>query len=124
MSNTRVVVIIEDDALQRLQAAELFDLAGLPAQTFASGEEAIAFVRDHEPEVACIFTDLKLGGEADGMAVVRYVSQTLPQVSVVLTTGEVAAPPDDLPARVKFLPKPWKPIDVINAARDAEPDMT
>ncbi|MDX7953287.1 response regulator [Lichenihabitans sp. Uapishka_5] len=122
MNNTRVVVIIEDEALLRLQAAELFDLAGLPAQTFESGEEAIAFVRDNEADVACIFTDLKLGSGPDGMAVVRYVSSTLPRVPIVLTSGQLPERPDDLPETVRFLAKPWQPFDVINAVRDAELD--
>ena len=122
MPNTRVVVIIEDDALLRLQAAELFDLAGLPAQTFESGEEAIAFVRENDTNVACIFTDLKLSGGADGMEVVRYVSSTLPHVPIVLTSGQLPERPDDLPENIRFLAKPWQPFDVINAVRDAELD--
>ena len=122
MTNTRVVVIIEDDLVLRLQAAELFDLAGLSAEAFETGEEAIAFVRDHEDVVACIFTDLKLGGTTDGMEVIRYVARTLPQIPVVLTSGELPERPDDLSDRIKFLAKPWKPFDVINAVRDAELD--
>lgn len=122
MSNKRVVVIIEDDTLQRLQAAELFDLAGMSVQAFAMGDEAIAFVRDHEEDIACIFTDLKLGGSTDGLQVARYVSSALPRIPVVLTSGDLPDRPIDLPDNVKMVAKPWQPYDVINAVRDAEMD--
>ena len=120
MSNNRLVVIIEDDAVLRLQAAELFDLAGLPAQTFETGEDAIAFVRANEGDVACIFTDLKLGGDADGLDVVRIVSGTLPRVPVVMTSGMVQHRPEGLPDHIRFVAKPWQPSDVIDAARQAD----
>lgn len=120
MTNNRLVVIIEDDAVLRLQAAELFDLAGLSAQTFETGEDAIAFVRANEGDVACIFTDLKLAGEADGLDVVKVVSGTLPRVPVVLTSGMVRERPATLPDHIRFVAKPWKPSDVIDAARVAD----
>ncbi|MCW6513062.1 response regulator [Lichenifustis flavocetrariae] len=122
MGIKQVVVVIEDDVLLRLQAAELFDLAGMTVQTYATGEDAIEFVQKHEAEVACIFTDLKLGGGADGLQVVRAVSSALPKIPVVLTSGELPERPEDLPANVKFVAKPWQPFDVINAVQDAKLD--
>jgi two-component system, response regulator PdtaR len=120
MTSKRIVAVIEDDTVLRLQAAELFELGGMEVETFASGDEAIAFVRNHRADVACIFTDLKLGNGADGMDVVRYVSNALPDVTVVLTSGQVPERPAHLPPNVRFLSKPWAPSDVMNTIRDAD----
>ena len=120
--NHRMVVVIEDDPVLRTEAAELFESAGLSVMSFSAGEEAIAFVQENPGSIAGIFTDVGLTGEIDGLKLAAYVSEAAPGVAIVVTSGAVLERPDHLSPNVRFLVKPWHPLDVINAMQDAELD--
>ena len=118
----RIIVVIEDDPVLRIDAVDLFESAGLTVSSFERGDDAVAFVQADPSRIAGIFADIGLPGETDGLALAALVSDTLPEVALVLTSGHVQERPDSLGRRVRFLAKPWHPLDVINAMQDAELD--
>ncbi|RYC28910.1 hypothetical protein D3273_26750 [Lichenibacterium minor] len=69
-----------------------------------------------------VFTDVKLATETDGFEVAHLVTETFPEIAVVVTSGQYASRPDGLSEDVRFLPKPWLPLDVINAFIDTVQD--
>jgi two-component system, response regulator PdtaR len=113
------VVIVEDEPLVRLTATSLFEDAGIKVVEFADGDAAINYVRDHKGDVAAIFTDVYLPGETSGLELAGIVSEVCPDIAVLVTSGLHARTPDNLGPRVRYVPKPWHPADVLNTMRAA-----
>ncbi len=113
------VVIVEDEPLVRLTATSLFEEAGITVVEFADGDAAINYVRDHQNDVAAIFTDVYLPGETSGLELAGIVSEVCPDIAVLVTSGSHARLPNNLGPRVRYVPKPWHPTDVLNSMRAA-----
>ncbi len=115
----RIVVVVEDEPLIRLNATSLFEDAGIEVVEFSSGDDAINFVRDHKEHVAAIFTDVYLPGDTDGLELAGIVSEVCPDIAVLVTSGQITRLPDELHPRIRYVSKPWMPNDVLAAMQEA-----
>ena len=115
----RTVVVVEDEPLVRLTATTIFEEAGITVVEFANGDEAIDHVRDHQQDVAAIFTDVYLPGEIDGLELAGIVSEVCPEIAVLVTSGNALTRPRQLGPRVSYVTKPWHPNEVLNTMREA-----
>lgn len=113
------VLVVEDEPLIRMDAVALLEGAGLNVVEFDRGAEAASYLEDHELEVAAIFTDINLKGEVDGVELAKFAARVAPDVLMVVTSGRYISAPDRLPRGVRFMPKPWLPLDVLTAMQDA-----
>ncbi|RYB03067.1 response regulator [Lichenibacterium ramalinae] len=114
----KAVLVVEDDPLLRVDAATMFEAAGLWVIEMETADEALAYVRDQAADVGAIFTDVQFPGEADGFDLAGTVAARWPHITVLVTSGR-ARPPADLPKSVRFVPKPWRPLDVLAAMQNA-----
>ena len=114
----RIVVVVEDDALLRCDAVAMLDAAGLKVADFETADEAAAYLNQHNGEVAAILTDIETPGHLDGFDLAVAATMRWPRVKVLMTSGR-ARPESLLIPSVAFLPKPWLPLDVLTAVRDA-----
>ena len=112
-------LIVEDDAgVSDLGAAMLreFDLA---VEQVQSAEAAIAYLARCGGDIAVLIADVHLAGEMDGLSLIHRVAVLWPAISLIVTTGDLEARLDDLPARATFVPKPWRALDIVAAAERA-----
>lgn len=83
MAGVRLLLVDdEEDFVGAL--AERLHLRDLAGQTATSGEQALEFVGDEEPDVMVL--DLKMPG-IDGMEVLRRVRRNHPDIQVIIHTG-------------------------------------
>ena len=115
----RIVVVVEDEPLIRLNATTLFEDAGIEVVEFSNGDDAIDYVRGHRDHVAAIFTDVYLPGDTDGLELAGIVSEVCPDIAVLVTSGQIARLPNEMPPRVRYVAKPWMPNDVLAAMQSA-----
>ncbi len=115
----RTVVVVEDEPLVRLTATTMFEDAGITVVEFANGDDAIDYVRDHKQDVAAIFTDVYLPGETDGLELAGIVSEVCPDITVLVTSGNLRDRPGQLGPRVRYVTKPWHPRDVLHTMQAA-----
>jgi len=117
---TRKALIVEDDTEVRALAAALLEETDLAIVEASSGEEALHFLHHHADEVAFLFSDVRLPCLMSGADLVRIVKLKWPWISTVLTSG---APLEDNHERalrgVRFMPKPWRALDVLVEAEKA-----
>jgi hypothetical protein len=66
-----------------------------------------------------VFADIRLAGAMDGVDLAHEAKQRWPQLAVVLTSGNPGDRLGDLPPGVRYMPKPWQPLDVLIAAERA-----
>lgn len=118
MATGKSVLVVEDDPLLRTDAVMMFEEAGLSVVEMETADEALAYVVERAGDIAAVFTDVQFPGEADGFDLADAVATHWPHIAVLVTSGR-ARPPADLPASVRFVPKPWRPLDVLTAMQNA-----
>jgi len=118
----RVALVVEDDHDLRFLAVALLEETDLRVHEASSAEEALQFLRDHGEEVGLLFTDVRLPCLMSGLDLARTVRLKWPWVRTILTSGVPLENQDSLPREVRFMPKPWRALDVlVEAEKVAHP---
>lgn len=81
-----IILLVEDQDPLRRSLSELLRRHGYTVIEKSSGEEAIAWLNEHN-EVDIVLSDLVLGG-VNGVQVTRQAKQNHPQVKVLLMSGD------------------------------------
>jgi CheY-like chemotaxis protein len=68
-----VVLIVEDEFLQRMNAAEMIGDAGFNVVEAGNADEAIAIL-EGRPDVRVVFTDIQMPGSMDGLKLAQFVT--------------------------------------------------
>ena len=111
----RTVLVVEDEVIIRTLAVELLEEAGYRVVDFNKAADAMAFCENRKNEVTAVFTDINMPGDLDGIDVAQLAAITHPKAVVIVTSGRYGMKPPDLPAKVKFLPKPWTASGLLAA---------
>ena len=106
MQDRPVVLVVEDDSLVRLVVVLAVEQAGFAVLEAANADEALVLL-EAEPAIRVVFTDVKMPGPLNGLALARRVRDTWPGVVVVVTSGNAWVDPSELPPGAQFLPKPY-----------------
>ena len=115
-----IALIVEDDFEVRGLAAALLEETDLKVVEASSAGEALEFLRVHSEEVAFLFADVRLPCLMDGLDLVRTVRLKWPWVRTVLTSGNPLDQREgDVPRDVRFMPKPWRALEVLMEAERA-----
>jgi CheY-like chemotaxis protein len=116
----QVALIVEDDAETRSLAATLLEETDLQVVEVSSGEEALHYLHHHAGEVVFVFSEVRLPCLMNGLDLARLVRLRWPWIRTVLTSD---TPPEDgldkALRQVRFMPKPWLPLDVLLEAETA-----
>jgi CheY-like chemotaxis protein len=84
------ILIAEDDVILRTVVAEQFREEGYSVVETSNAEEVLLVLRTGIP-VDLLFTDVRMPGTLDGIALARLVRAEFPDVKVVIASGNVAA---------------------------------
>ena len=122
-SDTRpTALVVDDDALMRIDVAEMLEQAGFSTREAEDGDAALEVLERQAAEVALLFSDVEMPGSRDGFALAREVSARWPAITVVIASGRLAPQPGDLPVGVRFIPKPFSCETVHGHLRELLPD--
>jgi DNA-binding NtrC family response regulator len=108
------IPVVEDETFTRLAAVDLLSEAGLANYEAADADEALSTLAEH-PEIGLIVTDVNMPGTMDGMSLARRVCRIRPDVGIIVTSGRRRIPDAELPGDGTFLPKPYRPEQLIDA---------
>ncbi|GJD96441.1 response regulator [Methylobacterium iners] len=112
----KLALVVEDEAATRAVAEALLEETDLSPIGCDSAEAALEVLRERGGDVALVFADIRLAGEMDGLQLAKAVALLWPQARLVVTSGHRPVRPDALPAQAVFIPKPWRPLDVLTEA--------
>jgi len=112
---TATVLVVEDDFLVRLCAADALGDAGFTVLEAASGPDALRILESGPVDV--VFTDINMPGAFDGAGLARLVRQRWPETVVVITSGR-GCPEEEL-GEALFLPKPYMPDSLSRLIEEA-----
>jgi DNA-binding NtrC family response regulator len=115
------VLVVEDEAIIRMVAADALTDRGIMAWEAGDPGEALEVLEQH-PRIGVVFTDVKMPGEMDGIGLAHEVGVLRPDVKVIVTSGAVAVAKEELPRQGVFLPKPYPTNRLVNIV-EAELDV-
>lgn len=107
-----VVLVVDDEALFRLDATEALHDAGCRTYEACEAREAMMMIADH-PEISVLFTDINMPGDEDGLALAGRVHASRPDIQLIITSGRERPAPADIPNDGQFIAKPYD-MDVVS----------
>lgn len=113
-----VVLVVEDEALLRMDAVDFIEDAGFEVIEAGHADDAIAILNTRR-DIAVVFTDIEMPGSMDGIKLAHAVRDRWPPITIVVASGRVVPNAGELPERVRYIKKPYRPADVIAALREA-----
>ncbi len=114
-----IALIVEDDAAQCELGAAMLEEFDLTVRRVGTAEAALDHLRDRSGEVTVLVADVNLPGPMDGISLARSVSVLWPGISVIVTSGDPGERLRELPVSCVYVPKPWRPLDIVSAAERA-----
>lgn len=111
-----VILVVEDEPLQRLMAVDLVEDAGFEVVDVASAAEAV-HVLERRPDIRVVFTDIDMPGGLNGMQFAVAIRDRWPPIELIIVSGKRRLRSDELPARGVFFAKPYKKHEITAAMR-------
>jgi len=110
-----LILVVDDDVLERMGAAYMFSDAGYRVIEAGSADMALRFFETDE-DIGLLFTDVSMPGAIDGADLARVVAERWPKVGILMTSGRPF--PIHVPPGVRFHAKPYEPADVLRDAKE------
>jgi len=83
------ILIVEDEPLIRLALSEHLQDLGFQVLEAATAAEATALMDRHRG-IDLVFSDVRMPGEMDGIALAQWILEHRPGMPVMLTSGELS----------------------------------
>jgi DNA-binding NtrC family response regulator len=115
-ANKVVVLIVEDEPLVRMVAADMAWDAGFEVLEAGDADEAVR-VLETRLDVRIVFTDIDMPGSMDGLKLAVAVRGRWPPIEIILTSGHRAVAAAELPERSVFIAKPYNCDQVVSTMR-------
>ncbi len=107
------VLVVEDDFLVRLDAAETLRDAGFEVLEADDAAGALELMANRD-DIGLLFTDINMPGAMDGVELARRAHLLHPAIRLLLTSGEVRPTPKEMPDDGVFIAKPYSPGDITH----------
>jgi CheY-like chemotaxis protein len=106
-----VILIVEDDLLIRMNAADMVRDMGFDVLEAADADEAVKLL-ETVPAITVVFTDIQMPGSMDGLRLAEVIRHRWPPVLLLITSGQVSPADDDIPRGARFMAKPYLPTQL------------
>ena len=118
-----MVMIADDEPAVRSVARRVLERAGYRVCMAGDGRAAIEVFAANAAEISAVVIDLTMP-QMRGDEVIRELRRMRPDVRVVLSSGFVEIEAARALERVRFLPKPWTPEDLLAAVSGRRESLT
>ena len=104
------ILLVEDELVIRMNAADYLIDRGFLVLEASNATEALAYLTSCVVEIDLVFTDVRMPGKMDGLALARWLQQHRAGLPVIVTSGDVGR--DNLSDKTFpadcFFPKPYE----------------
>jgi len=107
-------------ALAQLATDMKLEDAGFKVLEAESADEALEILEQAQ-DVQVLFTDIRMPGSMDGLALATQVHQRWPNIKLLLTSGHRSLSPSEVPDDGRFVPKPYSLAAVVSEIREMLP---
>ena len=113
----KIVLVVEDEMLLRMQAVNMVEDAGYISVEAADADEAFAIL-EARADIALLFTDIQMPGSMDGLRLAHAVYRRWPPIKIILVSGQLKLSSSDMPLDSRFFGKPLVSGKMIAEMRD------
>jgi CheY-like chemotaxis protein len=113
----RLVLVVEDQAFIRMNAADIVTDAGFEAIEACGADEALPLLGSRD-DIWTIFTDINMPGSMDGLKLCHVVRERWPWIKFIVTSGVATLAAHDLPSGGCFIKKPYTPSQIVSVLND------
>lgn len=117
-THAQTVLVVEDNDHVRAQTVDMLQELGYRVIEAPTAKTALALAEQHK-DIALLFTDVGLPGGMDGIELSNRMSEIVPHVKIVLTSGYAPSAPNLKTAQYPILAKPFTFSALGRALRDA-----
>jgi CheY-like chemotaxis protein len=114
--NVAVALVVEDEALIRMDAVDMLEAAGFVTIEAANADEAIRILESRS-DIRIVVTDIDMPGSMDGLRLAHAVREKWPPVKLVLVSGKRTPGIDELPEGALYYSKPYNIDEVTGGIR-------
>lgn len=115
----KIALVVEDEPLFRMEVVDMLEGEGFRVIEASKASDGLKALEAGDP-VTMVVTDVHLPGGMDGFALAREIARRWPTMPIVVVSA-VRQPEDgDLPGRVAFVGRPFKPSHFLAALREAD----
>ncbi|GGG13545.1 hypothetical protein GCM10010924_48350 [Rhizobium wenxiniae] len=111
-----VVLIVEDDALIRMDVADYISRPDITTLEAANADEALQILSERS-DVDVIFTDVNMPGSMDGLQLAERVRELQSEIGIIIASGMVRVARSTLPSNAVFYEKPYDLEEVSASIR-------
>lgn len=112
--HTPFALVVDDDALIRMDAANILEEAGFRVLEAATPEEALSVLEQRGDSVKLLFTDVQMPpSELDGFYLAKECAASWPEIGIIVASGQIEPKAEDLPDGAIFVRKPFS-ADVVH----------
>jgi len=115
-SDQKTVLVVDDESIVRMHAADLLEQAGYRVIEASNGEEALAAL-NRSPEISVLFSDINMPG-LDGFELARAVHALRPDVHLILTSALSRSTAEMVESEAIFIHKPYSALQVVKVIED------
>lgn len=106
MADRPVILVVEDEAIIRINAADIIEQAGYEVIEASNGDEALRLL-ERRPDIRVVYTDVDMpGGSLNGLALAALARDRWPPIGIIVTSGHFAVRESEIPPRGVFFSKP------------------
>jgi CheY-like chemotaxis protein len=110
------VLVVDDEAFVRMLVADVLDEAGYDVLEAHDAQAALTTLKD-SPDVRVLFTDINMPPGMNGLDLAEQVHRRWPGIGLVISSGYERPSDDQIARGAIFVPKPFRPEDVVGAVR-------
>jgi CheY-like chemotaxis protein len=108
-----LIMVVDDDVLERMGAADMFLDAGYRMLEAGNADEALRLFETNT-DIRVLFTDVSMSGSMSGADLALDVAKRWLAIGIIMTSGRPR--PDKLPLSMRFHDKPYEPTAVLRQA--------
>jgi CheY-like chemotaxis protein len=108
------VLIVEDEALIRMESAEMVQDAGF-AVVEAHDADAAIRILELRRDILVVFSDISMPGSMDGLRLAHTIHARWPSIHLLLTSGLTVQNDRKLPKSARFIAKPYSDDQILAA---------
>ena len=101
-----VILVVDDDALVRVHSNLALEDAGYEVIEASNAADALVKLEER-PDIAALFTDVRMPGDLNGIDLANAVHAQRPDIAILVTSGADNGTTDALPKAARFVQKPY-----------------
>ena len=109
-----VVLIVEDEALIRMDVADYISGPDVTTLEAANADEAMQIICERD-DIDVIFTDVNMPGSMDGLQLADRVRELKSEIGIIIASGMVRVARSTLPSNAVFYEKPYD-LEAVSAS--------